>query len=165
MGIKKVEGEMLDHENKMMEKFRKERFNKGNITFTMIKPEAVEAKNAGAILNRIENAGFRIVALKKVHLSASRAAEFYAVHKERPFYQELIDYMSSGPIMTAILEKENAVSDFRKLIGATNPENAEAGTIRADFAESMAKNAVHGSDSDENAQIEADFHFSVDERF
>ena len=136
-----------------------------NITFTMIKPEAVEAKNTGAILNRIENAGFRIVALKKVHLSASRAAEFYAVHKERPFYQELIDYMSSGPIMAAILEKENAVSDFRKLIGATNPENAEAGTIRADFAESMAKNAVHGSDSDENAQIEADFHFSVDERF
>ena len=136
-----------------------------NITFTMIKPEAVEAKNAGAILNRIENAGFRIVALKKVHLSASRAAEFYAVHKERPFYKELIDYMSSGPIMAAILEKENAVSDFRKLIGATNPENAEAGTIRADFAESMAKNAVHGSDSDENAQIEADFHFSVDERF
>ena len=131
----------------------------------MIKPEAVEAKNAGAILNRIENAGFRIVALKKVHLSASRAAEFYAVHKERPFYQELIDYMSSGPIMAAILEKENAVSDFRKLIGATNPEKAEAGTIRADFAESMAKNAVHGSDSDENAQIEADFHFSVDERF
>jgi len=136
-----------------------------NITFTMIKPEAVEAKNTGAILNRIENAGFRIVALKKVHLSASRAAKFYAVHKERPFYQELIDYMSSGPIMAAILEKENAVSDFRKLIGATNPENAEAGTIRADFAESMAKNAVHGSDSDENAQIEADFHFSVDERF
>ena len=136
-----------------------------NITFTMIKPEAVEAKNAGAILNRIENAGFRIVALKKVHLSASRAAEFYAVHKERPFYQELIDYMSSGPIMAAILEKENAVSDFRKLIGATNPENAEAGTIRADFAESMAKNAVHGSDSDENAQIESDFHFSLDERF
>ena len=136
-----------------------------NITFTMVKPEAVEAKNAGAILNRIENAGFRIVALKKVHLSASRAAEFYAVHKERPFYQELIDYMSSGPILAAILEKENAVSDFRKLIGATNPENAEVGTIRADFAESMAKNAVHGSDSDENAQIEADFHFSVDKRF
>ena len=131
----------------------------------MVKPEAVEARNAGAILNRIENAGFRIVALKKVHLSASRAAEFYAVHKERPFYQELIDYMSSGPILAAILEKENAVSDFRKLIGATNPENAEVGTIRADFAESMAKNAVHGSDSDENAQIEADFHFSVDERF
>lgn len=136
-----------------------------NITFTMVKPEAIEAKNAGAILNRIENAGFRIVALKKVHLSASRAAEFYAVHKQKPFYQELIDYMSSGPIIAAILEKENAVSDFRKLIGATNPENAEPGTIRADFAESMAKNAVHGSDSDENAQIEADFHFSVDERF
>ena len=136
-----------------------------NITFTMVKPEAVEAKNAGAILNRIENAGFRIVALKKVHLSASRAAEFYAVHKQKPFYQELIDYMSSGPIIAAILEKENAVSDFRKLIGATNPENAEPGTIRADFAESMAKNAVHGSDSDKNAQIEADFHFSVDERF
>tara|TARA_B100001093_G_scaffold62208_1_gene52267 strand:+ start:10165 stop:10581 length:417 start_codon:yes stop_codon:yes gene_type:complete len=136
-----------------------------NITFTMVKPEAVEAKNAGAILNRIENAGFRIVALKKVHLNASKAADFYAVHRERPFYQELIDYMSSGPIIAAILEKENAVSDFRKLIGATNPEDAEAGTIRADFAESMAKNAVHGSDSDENAQIEADFHFTKDERF
>ena len=136
-----------------------------NITFTMIKPEAVEAKNVGAILNRIENAGFRIVALKKVHLTTSKAADFYAVHKERPFFQELIDYMSSGPIIAAILEKENAVSVFRKLIGATNPENAEAGTIRADFAESMAKNAVHGSDSDENAQIEADFHFCKEERF
>ena len=136
-----------------------------NITFTMVKPEAVEAKNVGAILNRIENAGFRIVALKKVLLTTSKAADFYAVHKERPFYHELIDYMSSGPIIAAILEKENAVSDFRKLIGATNPENAEAGTIRADFAESMAKNAVHGSDSDENAQIEADFHFCKEERF
>jgi len=136
-----------------------------NITFTMVKPEAVEAKSTGAIFNRIENAGFRIVALKKVHLTASKAADFYAVHKERPFYQELIDYMSSGPIIAAILEKDNAVSDFRKLIGATNPKDAEAGTIRADFAESMAKNAVHGSDSDENAQIEADFHFTKEERF
>jgi nucleoside-diphosphate kinase len=137
----------------------------GNITFTMIKPEAVEAKNIGAILNRIEDAGFRIKAMKKVLLSSERAGEFYAVHKERPFYSELVEYMSGGPIIAAILEKDNAVADFRKLIGATNPEEAEAGTIRADFAESLSKNAVHGSDSDENAIIESDFHFSADERF
>ena len=137
----------------------------GHITFTMIKPEAVEAKNIGAILNRIEDAGFRIKAMKKVLLSSERAGEFYAVHKERPFYSELVEYMSGGPIIAAILEKDNAVADFRKLIGATNPEEAEAGTIRADFAESLSKNAVHGSDSDENAIIESDFHFSADERF
>ena len=136
-----------------------------NITFTMIKPEAVEAGNSGSILSRIENAGFRIVAIKKVQLSEERAGEFYAVHKERPFYNELVSYMSSGPIIAAILEKGNAVSDFRTLIGATDPEEAEAATIRADFAESKAKNAVHGSDSDENAEIEADFHFSIEERF
>ena len=137
----------------------------GNITFTMIKPEAVAAGNAGAILNRIEEAGFRIVAMKKVHLSKERAGEFYAVHNERPFYAELVDYMSELPIIAAILEKENAVADFRTLIGVTNPVDAAEGTIRAEFAESLAKNAVHGSDSDENANIEADFHFSAEERF
>ena len=137
----------------------------GNITFTMIKPEAVSAGNTGAILNKIEAAGFRIVAMKKVHLSKERAGEFYAVHNERPFYGELVDYMSELPIIAAILEKDNAVSDFRALIGATNPADAAVGTIRAEFAESLAKNAVHGSDSDENANIEADFHFSAEERF
>ena len=136
-----------------------------NITFTMIKPEAVEAGNSGSILQRIEGAGFRIVAIKKVLLSKDRAGDFYAIHKERPFYTELVNYMSGGPIIAAILEKQNAVADFRKLIGATDPNEAEEGTIRADFAESKAKNAVHGSDSDENAQIEADFHFSLEERF
>ena len=137
----------------------------GNITFTMIKPEAVEAGNSGAILKRIEDKGFRIVALKKVHLSEEKAGKFYEVHKERPFYRELVEYMSGGPIIAAILEKENAVSDFRNLIGSTNPEEAEEGTIRKEFATSLAMNAIHGSDSDENAQIEADFHFSIQERF
>ena len=137
----------------------------GNITFTMIKPEAVAAGKTGAILSRIEAGGFRIVAMKKVHLSKERAGEFYAVHSERPFYQELIDYMSESPIIAAILEKTNAVADFRTLIGATNPADAAAGTIRAEFAESLSKNAIHGSDSDENANIEADFHFSAEERF
>ena len=136
-----------------------------NITFTMIKPEAVSAGNTGAILNKIEAAGFRIVAMKKVHLSKERAGEFYAVHNERPFYGELVDYMSESPIIAAILEKDNAVADFRTLIGATNPVDAADGTIRAEFAESLAKNAVHGSDSDDNAIIEADFHFSAEERF
>ena len=136
-----------------------------NITFTMIKPEAVAAGNTGAILNKIEGAGFRIVAMKKVHLSKERAGEFYAVHSERPFYGELVDYMSELPIIAAILAKDNAVADFRTLIGATNPADAAEGTIRAEFAESLAKNAVHGSDSDENANIEADFHFSAEERF
>ena len=116
-----------------------------NLTFTMVKPEAVEAGNTGAILNKIENAGFRVVAMKKVLLSKERAGEFYAVHSERPFYGELVDYMSSGPIIAAILEKDNAVLDFRTLIGATDPSDAAEGTIRAVFAESKAKNAVHGS--------------------
>jgi len=136
-----------------------------NLTFTMVKPEAVEAGNTGAILNKIEKAGFRIVAMKKILLSKERAGEFYAVHKERPFYGELVDYMSSGPIIAALLEKDNAVLDFRTLIGATDPSEAAEGTIRVEFAESKAKNAVHGSDSDENALIEADFHFSKEERF
>lgn len=135
------------------------------ITFTMIKPEAVRANNIGAILKMIEENGFRIVAMKKVQLSAERAAQFYEVHKERPFYGELVEYMSSGPIVAAILEKENAVADFRALIGATDPNEATDGTIRKLYAESKSKNAVHGSDSDENAQIESDFHFSSDELF
>ena len=137
----------------------------GNITFTMIKPEAVSANNIGGILNMIEEGGFRIVAMKKVLLSKQRAGEFYAVHKERPFYGELVEYMSGGPIIAAILEKDNAVSDFRALIGATNPAEAAEGTIRKKYASSLAENAVHGSDSDENAKIEADFHFPDTERF
>ena len=136
-----------------------------NLTFTMVKPEAVESGKAGAILNKIEKAGFRIVALKKVLLTKERAGEFYEVHKERPFYGELVDYMSSGPVVAALLEKDNAVLDFRKLIGATDPSEAAEGTIRAEFAESKAKNAVHGSDSDDNANLEADFHFTQSERF
>ena len=136
-----------------------------NLTFTMIKPEAVDAGNTGAILNKIESSGFRIVAMKKVALSKERAGEFYKVHKERPFYSELVDYMSSGPIIAAILEKDNAVADFRELIGATDPSEAKPGTIRHEYAESKGKNAVHGSDSDDNAQIEANFHFSMEERF
>tara|TARA_B100000927_G_C16194517_1_gene360914 strand:- start:41 stop:538 length:498 start_codon:yes stop_codon:yes gene_type:complete len=165
MAIKKVEGQMLDHENKMMEKFRKEREKKGKITFTMIKPEAVAANNVGGILKMIEDAGFRILAMKKVLLSKERASSFYEVHKERPFYGELVDYMSGGPIIAAILEKDNAVADFRNLIGATNPAEAAEGTIRKIYATSMGENAVHGSDSDENAIIESDFHFSSEERF
>ena len=137
----------------------------GNITFTMIKPEAVEAGNTGAILNRMEEAGFRIAALKKVHLTPERAGLFYEVHKERPFYGELVEYMSGGPIIAAILEKDNAVADFRILIGSTNPEEADEGTIRKEFATSLSMNAVHGSDSDDNANIESDFYFSAKERF
>ena len=136
-----------------------------NRTFTMIKPEAVENGHIGAILERINAAGFTIVAMKKTALNSEKAGEFYAVHKERPFYGELVDYMSSGPIVAAILEKENAVADFRTLIGATDPSDAAKGTIRSEFAESKARNAVHGSDSDENADIEGDFFFSAEERF
>ena len=137
----------------------------GNRTFTMVKPEAVQAGNTGAILKMIEENGFRIVALKKVQLNIERAGIFYEIHKERPFYGELVEYMSSGPIVAAILEKENAVADFRALIGTTDPTEADEGTVRKLFAESKSKNAVHGSDSDENAQIESDFHFSSSELF
>lgn len=137
----------------------------GNRTFTMVKPDAVAAGNTGNILAMIEQAGFKIVALKLTQLSEAKAGEFYAVHKERPFYGELVAFMSSGPIVAAILEKENAVADFRKLIGATDPAKAEEGTIRKLYAESMSHNAVHGSDSDENAIIESDFFFSKMERF
>lgn len=136
-----------------------------NRTFTMIKPDATEKGYTGAILEKINAAGFRIVAMKMVHLSAAKAGEFYAVHKERPFYGELVEFMSRGPITAAILEKENAVEDFRKLIGATNPAQAAEGTIRKLYAASVGENAVHGSDSDENAKIEGDFFFSKLEQF
>ncbi len=131
-----------------------------NRTFTMIKPDGVEANNVGNILAMITKAGFKIKAMKFTRLTEAEAKEFYAVHKERPFYAELVDYMTSGPIVAAILEKGNAVEDFRKLIGATDPADAADGTIRKLYAESKAKNAVHGSDSDENAAIESAFHFS-----
>ncbi len=137
----------------------------GNITLTMIKPDAVRNNYIGGILAKINEAGFKIKAMKYTKLSVEQACEFYAVHKERPFYNDLVEFMTSGPIVAAILEKENAVEDFRKLIGATNPADAEEGTIRKLFAESMQNNAVHGSDSDENAIIEADFHFAKTERF
>ena len=137
----------------------------GNRTFTMIKPDAVRAGNIGNILQMINAAGFRIVALKLTQMSQERAGQFYAVHKERPFYGELCAFMSSGPIVAAILEKDNAVEDFRKLIGATDPAKAEAGTIRKLYASSVGENAVHGSDSDENAAIEGAFHFAGVELF
>ncbi|MEQ8908862.1 MAG: nucleoside-diphosphate kinase [Vicingaceae bacterium] len=137
----------------------------GNRTFTMIKPDAVQKNFIGAILEKINAAGFKIVAMKYTRLSQENAGEFYAVHKERPFYGELVEYMSGGPIVAAILEKDNAVADFRELIGATNPEEAAEGTIRKLYAESISANAIHGSDSDENAQIEGSFFFSEVERF
>lgn len=138
---------------------------KGDITLTMIKPDAVRKNNIGGILEMMNNAGFKIIAMKYTKLSKEKAGEFYAVHKERPFYGELVEFMSSGPIVAAILQKENAVEDFRALIGATNPANAAEGTIRKKYATSLGENAVHGSDSDENAIIESDFHFSKLERF
>jgi nucleoside-diphosphate kinase len=137
----------------------------GNRTFTMIKPDATEKGYTGAILAKINEAGFRIVAMKMLHLTPAKAGEFYAVHKERPFYGELVEFMSRGPITAAILEKENAVEDFRKLIGATNPAQADEGTIRKLYAASVGENAIHGSDSDENAKIEGDFFFSRLEQF
>jgi len=136
-----------------------------NRTFTMIKPDAVADGYSGAILKMIEESGFRIVSIKMVKLTKERAGQFYAVHKERPFYDSLCNYMSSGHIIAAILEKENAVTDFRKIIGATNPENAADGTIRKLYARSMESNAVHGSDSDENAEIEGNFFFSNMEKY
>lgn len=137
----------------------------GNRTFTMIKPDAVEAGNIGNILAMINNAGFKIVSMKLTKLSKEDAGKFYAVHKSRPFYGELCDYMSSGAIVAAILEKENAVDDFRKLIGATDPTKAEEGTIRRLYAKSIEANAIHGSDSDENASLESSFFFNQFERF
>jgi nucleoside-diphosphate kinase len=136
-----------------------------NRTFTMIKPDAVANGHIGAILDDIIKDGFRIVAMKYTQLSPEKAGEFYAVHKERGFYGELVSFMPSGPIVAAILEKDNAIEDFRKLIGATNPADAAEGTIRNKYAKSIDANAVHGSDSDENAQIEGSFYFTAFERF
>jgi nucleoside-diphosphate kinase len=136
-----------------------------NRTFTMIKPDAFSKGHAGSILSMIEAAGFRIVAMKKTLLTSERAGEFYAVHRERPFYGELVEFMSSGPIVAAILEKDNAVEDFRKLIGATDPSKAEEGTIRRKYAENVGRNAVHGSDSDANAALEGSFFFSALEQW
>ena len=146
-----------------------QKFKKSNMatnrTFTMLKPDSVEKGNTGAILNMINQAGFRIVAMKMTQMTTADAQAFYAIHKERPFFGELVAYMTRGPIVAAILEKDNAVDDFRKLIGATNPAEAEEGTIRKLYAASIGENAVHGSDSDENAAIEGAFHFSGREMF
>lgn len=134
-----------------------------NRTFTMLKPDAIENGHMGKIIDMIIQAGFEIKAMKLTRLTTEQAQEFYAVHSERPFYGELVEYMTSGPIVAAILEKENAVADFRALIGATDPAEAAEGTIRKYYAESKGRNAVHGSDSDENAEIEGKFHFSANE--
>jgi len=131
----------------------------------MIKPDAVANGHIGAILNDIIAGGFKIIAMKYIQLSKQTAGAFYAVHKERPFYGELVEFMTSGPIVAAILEKDNAVEDFRTLIGATNPADAAEGTIRNKYAKSIDANAIHGSDSDENAAIEGNFFFSQFERF
>jgi len=137
----------------------------GKLTFTMIKPDAVKNGHIGAIMNKINEGGFKIIAMKYTKLSKEKAGKFYEVHAERPFYGELVDFMSSGPIVAAVLEKDNAVEDFRTLIGSTNPAEAADGTIRKLYATSIGENAVHGSDSDENALIEANFHFSGTEMF
>jgi nucleoside-diphosphate kinase len=136
-----------------------------NRTFTMLKPDAIENGHAGKIIDMIIGAGFQIKALKYTRLTEEQAKKFYEVHAERPFYGELVEYMTSGPIIAAILEKENAVADFRALIGATDPAEAAEGTIRKNYAESKGRNAVHGSDSDENAEIEGKFHFTAAEIF
>ena len=137
----------------------------GHKTFTMLKPDAVEKGHIGAILNQITASGFKITAMKLTQMTTADAETFYAIHKERPFFGELVEYMTRGPIVAAVLEKENAVEDFRTLIGATNPEDAAEGTIRKKYAASIGENAVHGSDSDENAEIEAAFHFAGREIF
>ena len=131
----------------------------------MLKPDSIRNGNTGAILDKIVKSGFRIKAMKFTQMSNEKASKFYAIHKERPFFNDLVDYMTSGPIVAAILEKNNAVNDFRDLIGSTNPEEAKEGTIRKIFAKSISENAIHGSDSDENAKIECEFHFSSDEIF
>jgi nucleoside-diphosphate kinase len=137
----------------------------GNITLTMVKPDAVGKNLIGPVLKVINESGFRIRAMKYTQLTKEQAGQFYAVHRDKPFYADLVEFMSSGPIVAALLEKENAIISFRELIGATNPSNAAPGTIRAMFAESLQRNAVHGSDSDENAIAESDFFFSKMERF
>ena len=140
-------------------------YKMSNITFTMIKPDAVANGHTGKILDKIIAAGFKVVAMKYTRLSEETAGRFYAIHRERPFFKDLVGFMSSGPIVAAVLEKDNAVEDFRKLIGATDPKKAAPGTIRALFAKSIDANAIHGSDSDENAAIEGSFFFSQFERF
>lgn len=137
----------------------------GQYTFTIIKPQAVSKGYIGPILNKITEAGFKITALKMLHLTRGEAERFYEVHLGRPFYDDLVEFMISGPIVVSVLEKENAVEEYRKVIGATDPEKAEEGTIRKMYAESMQANAVHGSDSDENAELEATFFFPSSERF
>jgi len=138
---------------------------KGEFTFTMIKPTAVKLGNLIPILHEINLAGFSVIAMKMTRLSRAQAEKFYEVHKDRPFYRDLVEFMSSGPVLAAVLQKENAVNEFRKLIGSTNPDLAEEGTIRKKFAKSVQENAVHGSDSDDNALIEANFFFSQFEIF
>ena len=134
-------------------------------TLSIIKPDATKRNITGKIIQKFEDGGLFVVAQRRILLTQDQAEDFYSVHKERPFYQELVDYMSGGPIIVAVLEKYNAVADFRKLIGATNPADAAEGTIRKIYATSLAENAIHGSDSDDNAKIEANFHFSSEERF
>lgn len=141
--------------------YRKNIYLEGRATFSMIKPDAVRKGYAGKILDRIIQAGFKVIACKITRMTMDDAKSFYGVHSDKPFFEDLAQFMTSGPIFALVLEKENAVEDFRKLIGATNPANAEAGTIRKDFAESIQNNAVHGSDSNENAEIEAHFFFST----
>jgi len=136
-----------------------------NFTFTIVKPDAVRNGHIGSMLNKITESGFRIVAMKMIRMSRAQAERFYAVHKEKGFFRDLVEFMVSGPVVVAMLQKENAVADYRKLMGATNPANAESGTLRAMFAESMQNNAVHGSDSDENAELESSFFFSDFDRF
>ena len=136
-----------------------------NITFTMIKPDAVANGHTGKVINDIIEGGFSIKAMKYLHLSKEKAEAFYGIHRERPFFNDLVSFMTSGPIVAMVLSKDNAVNDFRTLIGATNPAEAAVGTIRNEFADSISENAVHGSDSDENAKIEGDFHFSGREQF
>jgi len=136
-----------------------------NRTFTMLKPDSVEKGNTGAILEKINSAGFRIIAMKLTQMSIDEARNFYSIHKERPFFNDLVSYMTRGPIVAAVLEKEDAVNEFRTLIGSTDPTAAAEGTIRDLFASSISENAIHGSDSDENALIESRFHFSEEEMF
>ncbi len=136
-----------------------------NITFTMLKPDSIRNGNTGAILDKIVKSGFKIKAMKFTKMTDEKASKFYAIHSERTFFKDLVGYMTSGPIVAAILEKDNAVNDFRELIGSTNPEEAKEGTIRNMFAKSISENAIHGSDSDENAKIECEFHFSPEEIF
>ena len=136
-----------------------------NITFTMLKPDSIRNGNTGAILDKIVKSGFKIKAMKFTKMTNEKASKFYAIHSERPFFKDLVGYMTSGPIVAAILEKDNAVNDFRELIGSTNPEEAKEGTIRNMFAKSISGNAIHGSDSDKNAKIESEFHFSPEEIF